>query len=146
MTGPAAELVVDASVAVKWHLRDEDLVAEADKAAVKAVAGNLIPHAPDYIYVEVCAAIAFASTGNKPRISPAQAQLEIASFLTTPLRVTPSAELALDAFALVHRHGCAFYDALYLALANRLGISFITADHRLYQHIRRLPNVIWLGD
>ncbi len=48
--------------------------------------------------------------------------------------------------ALAHQHGCAFCDALYLALAQRLGIPFITADRRLHQRIGHLPDVVWLAD
>jgi len=43
-------------------------------------------------------------------------------------------------------HGCALYDALYLALSQRLAIPFITADGKLYRMIRHLPYVVWIGD
>ncbi|MCL5265023.1 MAG: type II toxin-antitoxin system VapC family toxin [Chloroflexi bacterium] len=55
-------------------------------------------------------------------------------------------ELILAAYNLVHQSGCALYDALYLALAQRLGAEFITADSRLFRMIGDVPNVIWIGD
>ena len=50
------------------------------------------------------------------------------------------------AYDLVHEYGCAFYDALYLALAQEMGVSFITADGRLYRRVRAIPTVLWIGD
>lgn len=45
-----------------------------------------------------------------------------------------------------HRYGCALYDALYLALAQQLGLPFVTADAKLYRLIRARPEVVWIGD
>ena len=50
------------------------------------------------------------------------------------------------AYRLVHEHGCALYDGLCLALAQLLGIPFITADRKLYRRVGHLPEVIWLAD
>ncbi len=40
----------------------------------------------------------------------------------------------------------AVYDALYLAVAERAGATFVTADKRLYDRILHLPFAQWLGD
>ncbi len=66
--------------------------------------------------------------------------------MTIELVLYGSADLIPAAYALVHQHGIAFYDALYLALALQLDVPFITADRRLYQRIAQLPLVVWLGD
>lgn len=146
MANPADALVVDASVATKWHLMDEE---EADKALLlleRFASGEFTLWAPEQIRYEVPSAITAATLGATPRLPRAVARQSIEKFLALGLSVVNDAELMVSAFDLVHQHGCAFYDALYLALAEQLGIPFITADWKLYLRIRRLPYVIWLGD
>ncbi len=50
------------------------------------------------------------------------------------------------AYGLAHEYDCAFYDVLYLALAQELDVPFITADGWLYRRVRELPAVPWIGD
>jgi len=142
----AGALVVDASVAAKWHLPDEDDVASANRVLVDFVAGELGLVAPDIIRHEVASAITVATLGQAPRLSVGAGEAAIADFLATGIETHSDQGLIPDAYALVHRHGCAFYDALYLALADRVGIPFVTADSRLHQRIGHLPNVVWLAD
>jgi predicted nucleic acid-binding protein len=146
MTPIIEALVVDASVATKWHLKDEE---EADKALLllnRFTQGKVELFAPDYIRYEVPAEITFASSGRRPRIQPELAREAIEAFLALGLTTRNSNQLVLESFPLVHQYGCAFYDGLYLALKNRLNLPFITADRKLYQRIQHLPAIIWLGD
>lgn len=62
------------------------------------------------------------------------------------IRTVRDSDLILAAYPLVHRYGCALYDALYLAVAQRLGARLITADHKLYRMIGDTPHVLWIGD
>lgn len=140
-------LVVDASVAVKWYLSE----AEDDLDAARLVldrfsSGELNLVAPDLLVYEVASAISVATMGRQPRLSRALGDLAIDRFLGLGLRTATGTDLLPAAFALVHRHGCAVYDASYLALAQRLGIRFITADRKLHRRIGDLPEVIWLAD
>jgi predicted nucleic acid-binding protein len=144
--GARGALVVDASVAVKWHLPDED---DADRALLLLDAfqrGLTDLLAPYHIRYEVGSAITVATLGRRPRLSRQSGELATAEFLALRLRTYTDRNLIPTAFALVHAHGCAFYDALYLALAQRLGIPFITADCRFHQRLGHLPDVIWLTD
>lgn len=54
--------------------------------------------------------------------------------------------LVLAAYNAAQTYGCAYYDGLYLALAERLGVRFVLADRRFYDLIRHLPFVVWLSD
>jgi predicted nucleic acid-binding protein len=145
MSAPQA-MVVDASVAVKWHLSDEE---DAEAAALLLTrfseqAVDLV--APDQIRYEVPNAIAVATIGQNPRLTPEQGREALEEFLGLGLPTVADNELISEAYPLVHQYGIAFYDALYLALAERLAIPLITADRRLYNRVRQLPSVIWIGD
>lgn len=140
-------LVVDASVAVKWYLPEgEDDLDAARLVLDRFSTGQLGLVAPDLIVYEVASAVTVATIGRQPRLSPALGDLAIARFLALELRTANGTGLLSAAFALVHRHGCALYDASYLALAQRLGIRFITADRKLHRRIGELPEVVWLAD
>ena len=145
MASPTGALVVDASVAAKWHLPDEDHADTADAILQRFVRGELLLWAPDYIRYEVPAAITVATQGRSPRLLPEAGRQAIEKFLDLGLSTTDSRRLVLDAYPLVHQFGCALYDALYLALAQRLGIPFITADRRLYQRIGQLASPAFCG-
>jgi len=139
--------VLDASVAVKWYLvAGEDQLEEAAQVLAAYSGGRLDLVAPDAIFSEVVSAITVATLGRQPRITRQLGRLAIVRFLDLELRTLPGKDFLPAAFDLVHQYGCALYDAIYLALAQRLGIAFITADGKLYQRIGHLPEVVWLGD
>lgn len=145
MRGPPA-LVVDASVAAKWHLTDEQDADTAKLLLARFGAGEVDLVAPDQIRYEVCNAIAVATIGPTPRMTAEQGKEAVEEFLGLGLPTVADNELIAEAYPLVHQYGCAFYDALYVALAERLEIPFVTADRRLYERVRHLPYVIWIGD
>ncbi len=139
-------LVVDASVAVKWHLKDEEHAAEALQLLMRFTNGAVTLVAPDHIRYEVASAITVATRGRQPRITQQQGKDAIEEFLALGLATVASDDLILAAYLLVHQHGIAFYDGLYLALSQLVGRPFITADGKLYQRIKTLPAVVWIGD
>ncbi len=145
---PSEALVVDASVATKWHLTDasEEHTDKARLLLTQYAQGKAELVAPDQIRYEVPSAISVATQGRKPRLSQQQGQEAIEEFLSLQITTFDSSELVLSAYPLTHQYGCAFYDALYLSLANRLNIPFITADRRLYRRIQHLPSIIWIED
>ena len=146
MALPTEALVVDASVAVKWHLGDEDHVAEAALLLDNFAQGRTGLCAPEYIRYEVPAAIARATRGLNSRLSKERGREAIEEFLSLGIQTLDSADLTVVAYELAHTYGCALYDALYVALAERLSLPFVTADRRLYEQIRSASDVIWIGD
>ncbi len=138
-------LVVDASVAVKWHLADEP---DADRAVdlhAAFIAGKLRLLAPAQIRHEVPSAISVACRTRPPRLSVADGEQAIREFLALDLQLTDDTELAVAAYHLAGLLRIAYYDALYVALAERHGIGFVTADRRLYDRVRQLPGAVWLA-
>lgn len=143
---PGNRVVVDASVAAKWFLPDEEDVAQANSLLTQLARGSLILLAPDILWPEVSSAITVATLGRVSRLTMAAGERQISRCLNTDLDIYPSRDFMIAAFRLVHVHSCAIYDALYLALADHFDIPFITADRRFFQRVRHLPKVIWLGD
>ncbi len=146
MTPAAEALVIDACVAVKWHVHDEDHVAQATLLLTRFAQGSVDLLAPDHIQPEFTAAITKATRGRKPRLTQSQGSDAIDEFLSLGLRTFETAPLLQPAYSLTHEFGCAFYDALYLALAQRLSLSLVTADGKFYRAARRHPALIWIGD
>ncbi|MGI8553151.1 MAG: hypothetical protein ACR2PL_20545 [Dehalococcoidia bacterium] len=50
------------------------------------------------------------------------------------------------AASLVYQYDIAIYDALYLALAGKLSLRWITADRRCFLRIRSHPLALWIAD
>ena len=146
MTPDVPTLVVDASVAVKWYLPDED---DADKSGAllgQFRQGEIELVAPEQIRYEVASAITVATRGRAPRLTLEQGRRAIEEFLALGLETVRGGRIVRLAYGLAHEYDCAFYDALYLALAQELGVPLITADGRLYRGVRAIPTVLWIGD
>ena len=144
--GPTNQVVVDASVAVKWLLPDEEHTDRARLLLSRYGQAEIQLIAPSHLRYEIPSAITAATFGRTPRLGQDEARDAIEEFLSLPIQTVDANELILSAYSLVHQSGCAFYDALYLALAQSLGAPLITADRRFYQRIQPAPGVVWLGD
>lgn len=146
MAATADLWVVDASVATKWHLPDEPDADRAHALLTRFLRGQLRLVAPQHIRSEVPSAITVATRGRQARLARAHGDAAIDEFLAVALPTVEDDQLVRAAYAVAHEYGCAFYDGLYFALAQRLGVRFILADDRFYRLIRHLPFVVWLGD
>jgi predicted nucleic acid-binding protein len=52
-----------------------------------------------------------------------------------------------DAFEVAHRLGCSFFDATFIALADRLDTQVLTADERLYERVKDKTNrLLWISE
>ncbi len=90
--------------------------------------------APTLIIYEVCNAFHRASVAGQITQEEAEQFLERA--LNLGLRFSGDAELHRQALKIAQRHNLpATYDSHYLALAERLGIEFWTADRRLFNAV-----------
>jgi predicted nucleic acid-binding protein len=102
--------------------------------------------APEQIRYEVANAITMATRRSPPRLSYEEGGRAMEEFLALGLTTSSDDPLLAAAYPLTARYGCAYYDAVYVALAQRTGLPFVTADERLYRRIRALPEAVWLGD
>ena len=141
-----SRLVPDASVAFKWHVADEPDTAQAVAVLAAYTTGDLALVAPDHFRYEVPAALRAATRRRPQRLTRDQAEQAAAEFLGFAIPTVTDDTLVTDALAVSFTYDCGFYDALYVALSQRLAIPFLTADDKLYRHSRQLSNVLWLAN
>jgi len=136
--------VIDASVAAKWYLRDENLLHEADHVLDSIIAaGSTAPH---IIRHEV--ANGLGSAARSSRISHSDAKQDLAHFLGSDLGTQPDPDSVIHrAMDITIELSIYIMDAMYIALAEQLGVEFVTADDKLIRAIGgRRPDVRWLGN
>ena len=115
--------VVDASVAVKWLVAEDD----ADIAEELAIDGHDL-HAPRLMASEVANALwRKARTGEIERRA---AGILLADVQDMPVRWGADEILSANAARLALALDHPIYDCVYLALAHRIGATVVTADRR----------------
>ena len=136
--------VIDASVAAKWYLRDEELLPQADQVLDSIVAvGSTAPHIIRHEFAN-----SMSAAVRSGRISRSDADHNLAHFLRSSLGTQPEPEpLIQEAMGITMDLSIYIMDAVYIALAQQVGSEFVTADRKLYDAVSdRLPGVRWLGD
>jgi predicted nucleic acid-binding protein len=125
--------VLDSSVALKWVL------AEPDSPKAKQLRDDFRNHihellAPEVFQVEIAHALTRAE--RRGRITPPQAGIFWSDIMSTPPRLDPSGPLIPRAIQISSAAHIGVYDCLYVALAEREGCEFVTADSRLVNILR----------
>lgn len=143
----AERVVLDASVAAKWYLRDEQLVLEADDIRQRWVSGDLGFLVPSNFVFEVANAVFRAARrGRMTAVIRDEVLLSFASLVRDSTKAIPGEDLVEDAAQLASELGVAFFDACYLVCARRAGLRLITADAAFYRQVGSASDVLWLGD
>jgi predicted nucleic acid-binding protein len=124
--------VVDASVAVKWVVREE----HSDVARLLASARL---EAPDLLPVE-CANIIWKKV-RLGDLGPRDAAGRLDLLLRAPVAITASRELLDRALQIALDLKHPVYDCVYLALAQSRKLPLVTADRRLVSAVGRRPNL-----
>ncbi len=146
MASAARELVLDASVGIKWHLVDEEDSELAREVLRAYLVEELDLVAPEHIHYEVFNALTVASRRQRQRQTQEEAVVATDEFLQLAIPTITDDALLRAARHLTYRWGCAFYDGLYLALAERLNRPLITADQKLYNLIASHPLALFMTD
>ena len=137
-------VVVDASVAIKWLVREE----HTDKALAILSAWHddeVTPAAPYLLPFEVANALHRKSL--RGQLTIVDTARMISHLLGSRLELHQTAELHVRALKLASdlQQG-AVYDAHYLALAEEFGCELWTADQRFHRAAEGAGNVHWIGD
>ncbi|MGB5925003.1 MAG: type II toxin-antitoxin system VapC family toxin [Dehalococcoidia bacterium] len=138
-------VVVDASLAIKWVLK-EPYAEQALALAEEWAAAGTMPSAPCLLLVEATNVLhRRAMLGH---ISSSQARQLLAGLLDLGIEIRESPQIHLRAMELARElQRPAVYDTHYLALADILECDLWTADERFFNSIRaRQPRIRWLGE
>ena len=129
MTNP---VVVDSSVAYKWlSAREEAAVAEANALLDAHDAGEIMLVAPTTLHVELANALRYSKW-----LTPAEALELVAELDGFQVELANiDAGLLERGARLAFAHGISVYDALFLALAEKLECPLVTADRRAFGSI-----------
>jgi predicted nucleic acid-binding protein len=121
--------VVDASVAMKWYVTEND-----SAKAVDLLTAPIQRHAPDLLHIET-ANILWKKV-RRQEIGVQAALSTIAAIQVAPMTIHPSAAYVDLALQLACRTDRTAYDCLYVVLAIALNCPFVTADDKLVNAIK----------
>lgn len=130
--------VLDASVAVKWVLPEND---SAKARALQQDFANQVHEliAPDTFAVEVAHALTRAE--RRGLIQPPDAIKRFQQVAVTMPRLRSYLSLLPRAMDIASQARIGVYDCLYIALAERESCELVTADQRLLNSIQSFPVV-----
>ena len=126
------EIVIDASVAVKWFIEESGTAAAREHLGSEA---RLV--APDLVVAEVCNAL--WARVRRGWIEEMQARVAVDLVARCYEELVPAASLRERAFAMALELGHPVYDCFYLALAERRRTQLVTADSRLLTRLKGSP-------
>ncbi|HEV3238533.1 MAG TPA: type II toxin-antitoxin system VapC family toxin [Gemmataceae bacterium] len=135
--------VLDSSVAFKWEVPETD----SDKATrlrddFRQAVHNLL--VPDFFPQELAHALTRAE--RQGRIAVGQAGILWADALVTPPALLPVFSLTPRAIEISSSLRIGVYDCLYIALAEREGCEFLTADDKLVKNLQgQFPFIVPLS-
>lgn len=122
-------VIIDASVALKWVL-DED---ESDAAERLQLEETLAT--PDFLIVE-CANV-LRTKARRGQLSPADARGALAAIRAAPIQLFMASEYAVAAQVLALEIDQTVYDCLYLAVALAQRAILVTADRVFAEAVTR---------
>jgi predicted nucleic acid-binding protein len=131
------KLVVDASVALRWVLKDEKEV-RADALLYQCMASLSDMLVPPLFLAEVTNAVYLSV--RRHRLTLEEAKLALETIIQIGMQVIEPSGLYLRSLELAVNYGMSnAYDAQYLALAEMKGCESWTADERLAMSIKPSP-------
>ena len=140
----SGHVVVDASVAIKWLVREE----HTDKALAILSTWHdedVTPVAPYLPPFEVTNAL--HRKVFRGQLTVGDASRMVSQLLSSRLELHQTAELHVRALEVATElQQGAVYDAHYLALAEEFGCELWTADQRFHRAAEVAGNVNWIGD
>lgn len=134
-------LVIDASVAIKWFIPEED----GNKALMlrnRHIEGGITLVAPDLLIYEVANALSYY-----PKIKDEDIEEDLTALFMVDLElVPPSSELTTSVTLKARQLGISVYDSSYLVFAETIATNFVTADKKLYDKVKDTGRLLLLSD
>jgi len=124
--------VIDASVAAKWYLNDENLIDKAEDFLVRLLANEIVLHAPEVLRYELGHLLTKAQRrGNRP-INRNQCEEAYHTFCELPITFHQLNDIQRqEVLSFANNFNRGFYDSSYIWLAGHLGCQWVTAEGRL---------------
>ncbi len=129
-----SEIVIDASVVVKWFIEENDSV-KARLLRDKFIYGKIELIIPSLLYFEVLNALKYSQLFDPSELNDAGESLENYGFKV----ITIKKEIRKHMIKFAVDHEISIYDASYLGLSIGLGKTFCTADEKI---IKKLPSTL----
>lgn len=138
-------LVVDASVVLKWFLRDERYGDRALALLERFARGGLDLMAPSLMFYEVLNGLVIAQ--RKGRIAEERVLASVSGLLGLGIDLVDVAGLQDRVLHFCRVYDRSAYDASYLAVAEQESLVLVTGDERLYNRMKKEVRwVKWIGD
>ncbi|MCP4666609.1 MAG: type II toxin-antitoxin system VapC family toxin [Deltaproteobacteria bacterium] len=138
------ELLIDASVVLKWYLMDEECCQEAQSLLERHVSGDLALLAPTILPYEVLNALLVAQ--RMGRIPNDVTETAFSGFLELEIDFLDPFVDYPEILTLAHAYHRSVYDASYISLAKKNNIDFVTGDKRLFNAVKdQMKWVKWIG-
>ena len=138
-----AGYVIDASVAMKWFIKEGEKDREAALAIrQRHIDGKAQMIVPELFLLEVPNAIKAGRRGTEEELADV---LDVVTDLGIQIE-RHSKEILRKTNALAWAYKLTWYDAVYVAVAESLGFPLVTADEALVRKMRGHSIVLRLGD
>jgi predicted nucleic acid-binding protein len=138
-------IIVDASVAIKWYVRDE---IDADRAIAMLLDyenGKVKLIVPNLFYYETVNAVNTAAM--RGRITEDEGRDIIKDLLAMDLITLADFKLIPSAYLYARQYKISVYDASYLAAAKEHNAPVYTADKKFYDAVKNKERLVkWIGD
>lgn len=135
-------VVLDTSVVVKWFRQGEVLAERALVVRDAYLEGQIRVSVPSLLAYELANLLRY-----KQDITTAQVKQAVRSLFDMRLEwVLPTHAVLQRAVEIAQAYDTTVYDAVFAALADSAGATFVTADERLCQRLSALPYVRFLGE
>jgi predicted nucleic acid-binding protein len=139
------QVVIDASVVLKWYLPDEEHGRKALHLLDKYISNEIDFVAPSLLEYEVINGLIIAQ--RRGRVKEEKLLTAIDGFLNLDIKLKNISNIYTRVLHYCEIYSCSVYDASYLAVAEKEGISMITADERLYNMVKKdLKWARWIED
>ena len=139
------QVVIDASVVLKWYLADEEYSQKAIGLLDKYLSNELDFVAPSLLEFEVINGLIIAQ--KRGRIKEEKILTAINGFESLEIKLRNLYFYYPKVLYYCKVYDRSAYDASYLAIADKERVSLVTADEGLYNVVKKdLKWVKWLGD
>lgn len=137
-----AAYVLDASVVLKWYARDKEKdLEDALKIREDLKSRTIELFAPELLVYEIANVLRYKETLEERLVLNA-----IVSIYEMRIMRSVNQGIMEEAIRLARKYDITVYDSTYISFAKDLGCTFITADRKLLQKTKPVPNILSIDE